>query len=65
MWVDAPEPGMCGYHIGEGRCCLNGHFGTQYKWLVFRSGERKKIANEQLWAESRARNLPYYQGFFF
>lgn len=62
VWVDAPDPSICGFNIGGGRCVLNGHFGQQYKWLIFQSGEKKKIANEQLWDESRDRRLPYYQG---
>lgn len=63
VWVDAPDPSFCGYQqFGNvGRCCLNARFGPQYEFLTFASGEKKKIANEKLWAESRDRRLPYYK----
>lgn len=62
VWVDAPDPSFCGYQtfVG-GRCCLNARFGPQYDFLTFASGEKKKIANEKLWAEAKQYRLPYYK----
>lgn len=61
VWVDAPDPSVCGYSYG-GRCCLNGRFGQQYEWRNFASGDKKKEANEQLWAQSQYNRQPFYQG---
>lgn len=61
VWVDAPDPSVCGFSFG-GRCCLNGYFGQQYDWRNFASGDMKKAANEQLWAQSQYNHQPFYQG---
>lgn len=61
VWVDAPDPSVCGFQFG-GRCCLNGRFDQQYQWRNFASGEKKKEANEQLWAQSQYNRQPFYQG---
>lgn len=64
VWVDSPDPSICGYGTFQngGRCCLNGHFPSQYEWTDFASGEKKKIANEQLWADAQRQGLPFYKG---
>lgn len=61
VWVDAPDPSVCGFSFG-GRCCLNGYFGQQYDWRNFASGDMKKAANVQLWAQSQYNHQPSYQG---
>ncbi|XP_031630070.1 uncharacterized protein LOC116345122 [Contarinia nasturtii] len=47
VWVDAPDPTYCG-NTG-GRCCLNAFIPSQYEWRIFATGDKKKIANEQLY----------------
>lgn len=60
VWVDAPNKAICGYT--SGRCCLNGFFEPNYEWLIFQTGDKKKLANEQLYNEAVARNLNWYKG---
>lgn len=61
VWVDAPDPSICGYSYG-GRCCLNAHFGQQYDYRNFASGDMKKQANEQLWQQAQYNHQSSYQG---
>lgn len=63
VWVDAPDPSMCGFQsFAGGRCCLNGFFGNQFEFRDFESGEKKKIANEQLWNQAKYQGSPFYYG---
>lgn len=61
--MDSPDPTACGFpSFGGARCCLNAIYNPQYEWNDFQSGEKKKIANEQLWADAQAQRLNYYKG---